>query len=720
MRRAILVLAFFVLLSAITLSPLSYHLGSMAPAAYKGEYDYYHFHWNLWWVRHAVLNGQNPFYTDMVLAPFTNNLSYHSLTPVLLPEYLLLEPIFGHLRAANLIMWISLTLTGVLMTVFLRRMRISYPVALLGGVLLAFSPYMLDHIASGHLNLITVFWIPLVLIIWERVEVKRRIGWAVLLGIVLWAMWFTDTLIIFWGLLLLAPCALWAFFQASDRRVRLRLILLGLLALVFTFSLAWFLGPLQPTLDFTSDQLPPARLLTLRYYSIPLRALLLPEPGRTQRLGFERDETLGLVLVLLVLVGLLVRTRDRQRWFWLVAAILPLVLVMGPDINLFGTRIPLPFRLIHEAFHGQMRTPIRFLPSAVVPLIVFAARTYDPWLRRVHNVSLRYAMAAGVLGLLIVELGIFRPYPATPELPGYQFYTMMRQEHYDDYDYVVLEVPSGPYTGWRRIGSHPEAMYYGITHEKRMVSGLLSRIRIDDHLYYETSPLMGWLTQERPLVMDRAIGELTRIVDEWPVGYVVVHLDWIDNEAFLQEVLDIFNGHPSLCFLEVERDAILYRTTSHPKGCPPRLPPEIEPGLYRIPLGEPGDEGFIGHGWYRHEAFGGAAARWAGGQNEALLYASLPTGSDYTMTVRGVAFEEPRTIKVVANAVRLGFFSVQPGDWQEYSLTIPADLIDQVGGNLILSLSADGLISAVDVGLSADTRPLSLAYDWVQFQAGAP
>jgi hypothetical protein len=132
-----------------------------------------------------------------------------------------------------------------------------------------------------------------------------------------------------------------------------------------------------------------------------------------------------------------------------------------------------------------------------------------------------------------------------------------------------------------------------------------------------------------------------------------------------------------------------------------------------------GDEGFIGHGWYRHEELGGATARWAGGQNEALLYASLPPGSDYTMTVRGVAFEEPRTIKVVANAVRLGDFTVQPGDWQEYSLTIPADLIEQVGGNLIISLSADDLISAADVGLSADTRPLSLAYDWVQFQARA-
>src|SRR5690606_32105671 len=88
--------------------------------------------------------------------------------------------------------------------------------------------------------------------------------------------------------------------------------------------------------------------------------------------------------------------------------------------------------------------------------------------------------------------------------------------------------------------------------------------------------------------------------------------------------LAFMNAHPSLCFVTVERDAVLYRTTSHPKGCPPRLPPETDPGTYVIDLGAPGDEGFIGHGWYAHEDIGGVRARWAGDRLEALLYAHLP------------------------------------------------------------------------------------------------
>jgi hypothetical protein len=764
------VLILFALLSGIVMVPLIFHLDSRVPGDPDGVLDYYHFHWNLWWVRHAVLTGQNLWYTNMVLAPFTHNLTYHSLTPSLLPVYMVFEPLLGHLRTANLIIWASFTATGGLMFALLRREGISRPGALLGGLALAYSPYMLDHAASGHLNLLTVFWIPAVVMLWKKTvaagcnhtprrahkarslhtqnvgagfqtcpgRVRRTEGshpplqknqpdtqdsyslfapvmWASLTGITLWGMWFTDTLIVLWGGLVLGPLALFDLLDAADRRARLRLVGLGALALVITMTLSWFLGPLQPTLDFDTSDLPPARLLTSRYYSLDFDSLYWPKPGRVQRYGVEHDETLGTVLLVLTVTGLFVRNGDRRRWRWLIAALVPLVLALGPDITLFGARIPMPFRVIYELFGGQMRTPIRFLPPATAALIVFLARTYDPWLRRVRSISVRNAVTLAAVLVLLFDYGAFKRFPTLDALPPYDFYEMMRDEHYDDYDYVVLEVPSGPFTGWRDVGSHPEAMVYGITHEKRMVSGLLSRIPIHEHLFYEQSPLMGWLTGSRPLVADRVIGELSEIVRDWPVGYVVVHQDWMTPER-TQETLALFNGHPALCFIEVERDAVLYRTTSHPKGCPPRLPPETEPGLYTIDFGAHGDEGFIGHGWYWPEDVGGVAARWAGGGPEALLYASLPTGSAYDLTVRATAFAEPRTVTVVANAEPLGTFTVRPGTWTEHALTIPADLVARAGGDLVFSLTADGLVSAADLGLSDDARPLALAYDCVNFR----
>ncbi len=740
-RRWLPVVLFFALLAGVALAPLSLRMGSEVPGPPPERsdqgLDYYHFHWNLWWLRHAVSEGRDIWTTDKVLAPFTHNLTYHSLTASMLPLYAALEPLAGHLRAANAIIWISLSLTGLLMYAFLRRNGTSRPVALLGGVALACSPYMLDHAGSGHLNLITVWWLPLVLLAWEQADRTRRVTWAALTGLVLWGMWFTDTLIVLWGGLLLGPYALYALLKAPDRAARLRLVALGALALMIAVGLAYALGPLRQTLAFDTGELPPARLLTLRHYSLDLDALVLPRPGREQLLGREGDETLGLLLVALAVAALFVRQRDRDRtaahyrWFWLWAALPALVLALGPDETIAGVRVVLPFRVIHELFDGQMRTPIRFLPPATFGLVTFLAQTYDPWVRRLRPAALRRGLVVGLLLVLVWDYGVLQPVPTIPALEPYPFHQMMRAEDYGEaYDYVVLDVPAGPFTGWREVGAHPEAMVYGITHEKRQVSGLLSRIPIDQHVFYETDPLLGWLTESIALDAGRAASQLAQYVDEWPVGYVVVHLDWLEPGR-AQEVLEFMNVQESLCYVTAERDAVLYRATSHPKGCPPPLPPQLEPGTYAIRFGEAGDgvtlqdAGYIGQGWYPPERIGGEVARWAGGRTEALLHLALPVdGADYRLTLRAVAFAEPRTVDVVAGravdgeavTASLGTFTAQPGGWHDYTLTIPADFLAAVDGRFTLSLAADGMIAAADLGRSEDARPLTLAYDEARFE----
>jgi len=718
---------FFVVLSALAMSPLILHLNSRVPGAPEESgrvLDYYHFHWNLWWLRHAALTGQNIWYTDMVLAPFTHNLAYHSLTASMLPFYLALEPLVGHLRAANGLIWLSLTLTGLLMYGFLRWQRISAAVALLGGLALALSPYMLDHAGSGHLNLLTAWWLPLILFAWAQTDRTRRVRWALVTGVILWGMWFTDTLIVFWGGLLLGPYAVYALLRARGVGARLRLIALGALALMITLALAWILGPLRPTLDFDTSQLPPARLLTLRYYSLRFESLYRPGLGSAQAVGTEHDETLGLLLVALSVIGLFARTRDRERWFWLAAALPALILALGPDVTVAGVQIPMPFRIVHALFNGQMRTPIRFLPPATAALVVFLARTYDPVLRRLRARGARSLVAGALALLLAADYGIFAPFPTLAALVPYGFHRQMRAEHYADYDYVVVDVPSGPFTGWRDVGSHPEAMVYGITHEKRMVSGLLSRTEISKHLFFETDPLLSWLTSSRPLDLEQASSRLNEYVQTWPIGYFVVHQDWLDP-ARTREALSFFNAQSSLCYITTERDAVLYRTVSHPAGCPPRAWPITGPGEVGLALGEPGDEGFAGYGWGPPENIGGETARWTG-PDEALLYVEVPPGSaPYTLTLRAVAFDQPRRVRAVvgswtpgvSEALRLGAVTVLPGDWAEYTLTIPAELVRDLDGTLVISLLADGASSAADLGLSADARPLAVAYDRVTLRA---
>lgn len=706
-RRALIVFACFAVLTGIALAPLTLHPGTWVAGAIEqpGHWDYFQFHWNLWWLRHAVLTGQDPYTTDMVLAPYTHNLAYHTLAAAWLPVYLALVPLAGAVAAVNLITALALALTGALMAAFLRRQGVSRGGALIGGAALAFAPYMLDHAASSHLNLIAVFWLPLALLLWERVAITRRAAWALLLGLALWGMWLTDPLVLLWVAALLGPYALLTLVR--QRAAWGRIVALGVLALAVMLALGYVLAPLRQMLAYDTEELIPADDYTLRAYSLPLEALFF-QPG-------DRDRSLGLLLNALVLAGLFVPGGDRRRWFWLLAALPALILALGPDVRVGGVRVPLPFRLVFELTEGQLRTPVRFLPAATVALVTFAALTFDPWLRRVRPAALRGVVAGLLVAAFLLDYGALAPFPSAPAPPAYDFYAMMRAERYPDYDYVVLDVPVGVFSGWREAGSHARAQFYAVTHEKRTVSGMLARFSPTQHLYYDTSPLFAGLTGLQVLGTGPDIAELARIVDEWPVGYVVVHLNWLSAERALN-ALAFMNAHPSLCFVTVERDAVLYRTTSHPKGCPPRLPPETDPGTYVIDLGAPGDEGFIGHGWYAHEDIGGVRARWAGDRLEALLYAHLPPDAgEYRMTVRVAAFAAPREVDVVANGVPLGAFTVPPDDWSEHTVTIPADVIAGVGGDLILSLSADGAASAAELGLSSDPRPLTLAYDWVRF-----
>ncbi len=717
-RRQFVVLLFFGLLGVITLSPLIFHLGTQVP----GEIDYFHFNWNYWWIRHALETGQNPYYTQMVMVPFRQNLALHSLTPIWFPVYVILEPLVGQLRATNAILWIGVLLTGWTTYLFLRQQTIHTSLALLGGVILMLSPNMRGQLLGTHLDLIGFFWMPVLLLLWNRVAKKGTgIGWPILVGFALWGAWLTDPVVNLWNALLLGPCALLTLIQAENQPARVRLVLRGGLAIGIMLALAWFIGPLRPLLKVDMSAFAPLSYQTARDFALSLKVWKWQHQTGEPR-GF------GILFTLITIMALFIRAKDRRRWFWLIVALPPLILALGPDITFGGTRLPLPFRWVYSLTDGQYRVPARFVPVATFALIVFAGQAFTPWIAHLRRPAWRGLLVGVVMLAYLADTHTFIPLATKSPPQPYQFYTMMRHENAD---YVVLEVPTSPASGtfilgWQSMQSwHPEAMFYGITHEKRMVSGLLSRIPGFEEWYYKLSPLLAWLGGERGLEPNSASAELERlVVGEWgagqvtaPIGYVVVHQDWLSPDR-AQEILAFLNAQPSLCFVEVERDAVLYRTISHPSGCPPRTPPEFEPGVYRISLGQPGDEGFIGQGWYRKEDVGGTPARWTGGSPETQLYVSLPPASEYTLSLRAVAFSTPRTVRVAANSEVLGDLVITPGDWREYTLIIPAHLVG-IEGKLEFTLTADGMVSAAEAGLSADTRPLAAAYTWVEFRVAA-
>ena len=276
----------------------------------------------------------------MVLAPYTHNLAYHTLAAAQ-SVYLALVPLAGggggqphHGAGAH---W-----TGT-------DGRVPAPPGGQPGrgadreAALAFAPYMLDHAASSHPNLIAVFWL--------RWRCCCGSAWLSLAGrpALLSAsrcggMWLTDPLVLLWVAALLGPYALLTLVR--QRAAWGRIVALGVLALAVMLALGYVLAPLRQMLAYDTEELIPADDYTLRAYSLPLEALFF-QPG-------DRDRSLGLLLNALVLAGLFVPGGDRRRWFWLLAALPALILALGP-MRVGGVRVPLPFRLVFELTEASFR-----------------------------------------------------------------------------------------------------------------------------------------------------------------------------------------------------------------------------------------------------------------------------------------------------------------------------------------------------------------------------
>jgi len=107
LRLHILIISFYAALAAIILYPILLKNGT-----HVAGFDYFHFHWNFWWMRHTLAEGQSIYETQHIMFPFVSNLSTHTLTVFWYPVWALLEPMVGTLTAMNIIIFVGSVLNG--------------------------------------------------------------------------------------------------------------------------------------------------------------------------------------------------------------------------------------------------------------------------------------------------------------------------------------------------------------------------------------------------------------------------------------------------------------------------------------------------------------------------------------------------------------------------------------------------------------------------------
>jgi hypothetical protein len=710
--RSLLVGVCCALLAWIALSNPLFHSSTHVPG--RPVTDYYHFHWNYWWMRHALTHNLPIYETTYVMSPETTSLALHTLTPFWFPLWALAEPFVGTAAAMNLICLVSMTLAGVLFYRLLRQEGVSPGLALVGGVMLELSPLMFNGIFWTNINLMGWFWLPALMLMLDRLahaaEVGRlfeRLWWALMIGAGLWALVLIDLQYPLLSVWLLLPYGLRAVWRIRSARGRLTLLMWSAVALLVGLALLWWAGPLPHILAYDRGNLSPTPAERAVSLDFPLAYIWHVE-------GDAAPVSLGAVVLPLLLIALIMSLRVRgaaRRWFWLALVPLPLVLSAGYALTVGDVSIPLPYGWLHNLLGGMFRYPERFAPVILIPAVTFAMQALTPALRH------QPALIVALLLLVIADSRLLRPFPIQPLPTPYTFYERMRAE---PHDYVVVEVPTGASSGEGIVGEavYSTLQFYGTTHGKRMINGHFSRVDIQHYWYLRTDdPLLSWLGQRRFLEPDAARARLEDIIDDYPVGYFVVHTDLIERytgKSTVIEVLGWLNSLPALlCPVWVEGSAVVYRTTWHPDGCPARTPPENEPDVYRIDIGG-GDLPHIGWGWHYPEQIGGLSARWLGRFETTQLYLALPPGA-YELALAAQSFVEERTFQVSLNGEQVGSATAAPDSLTEFRFAVPADRVGN-GTPLTLTFTYDPAQSPAALGRSDDDRPLALLVDWVQFR----
>jgi hypothetical protein len=122
--------------------------------------DAYQHIWNFWWVKKAILEGKDIFYTDYLFYPTGVHLYFHTLN---LPYSILSIPLSYFLelhQIYNIFILIAFILAGLFEYLFLRRLTNNVLISFLGGYAYMFSPFNTSR-SLGQLDLLSSFVIPL-------------------------------------------------------------------------------------------------------------------------------------------------------------------------------------------------------------------------------------------------------------------------------------------------------------------------------------------------------------------------------------------------------------------------------------------------------------------------------------------------------------------------------------------------------------------------------
>jgi len=559
--RRLAIVGFYGIVAGLTLNALTTNFTTAMPGIVKmqasneiqpAEFDI--FLWNLWWVRHAIFDLHvSPLYTNYVVYPFLSPLAGHTLALLWGLVSAPFQIIFGLIPTFNAILVLAFVLAATAMYAFVRRHVERSSVALLAGLIFAFTPAMVQRASVGHLDKLSIFWLPLCLLLWDNVIETKRWTWAVMVGLCVYLSWLTDFQQTMWTLLLLGPYMIYTLARHPlPLRERAGVRVGWLIAIAaLAFIIPSLFAPLPQLLVANQLNYPPARLEDTAHFAFQVQNLFTRSDNG--------DFTIGLLLPLLTLISIPFIRRDGERWFWLIVGLGCFVLALGPYVDIGGARIELPYALVHRLLGNQYRTPMRFMTPAVLAFTLVVCLTLDRsvfhWKRLINRINAQRAIVGGLMALFIWDYALLNPFPITI-MPDYQAYRDIAQT---PGDFAVLEVPIGVRTGFAMVGRGEYLQYYAPVHQHPIFSGYLSRLPNEVLDTFYSNSLLGALTLSHGLPPQAEVdAQLSQLIQDENIGYVVLHRDLLEPGR-MKSFGDLLNRQPLLAKVGEEGPLVIYK-----------------------------------------------------------------------------------------------------------------------------------------------------------------
>ncbi len=483
--------------------------------------------WNFWWVRRALLSGQNPFYTTALYYPYGVSLAFHNFAWLHIAAWLPLQALVGGNAAYSLVFIGIIAFNAVAMYCFARDLLGSRAGAFMAGLVFGFWPYALSE--HGHPNMMLVGWVPFALLFIKRSLETHRLREALLAGVCIaltgiarWHLLVMGGVVIaLYSLYLLATHreyrAPWAFGRLAMAVLVAGIIVAPLATPLVRAAFAWS----------NSEGLYGVESISGR---TDLLAYILPQ--RTHPLGGLVPKDLRVYSTLVPFVGFTVAglaiygvaARWHKSRFWLLAAVIYVILALGDELRIGGKAypgVPMPYELIEDWFLVRMvRMSERFNVFLGLPVGVLAAYGADALLRGCRTVRWRRGLLAALSGLVLVSYCQV-PYPtSTLEAPEWAF--MLAQE---PGEFAVLDLPMEP------RGADKHFMAYQTIHGKPLVGGHVSRLPEEAFAFVDNSALLAGLREVG--FVDASVLDVSRQMQQLAdanIRYLVLHKVFMDPD----------------------------------------------------------------------------------------------------------------------------------------------------------------------------------------------